>query len=95
MSDIIDGAVRKLAAKLGDSFDGTARVEIDGEGSIMVDGDGVRAGDGDADVTLGADADTFREMLDGDLNPTSAFMGGRLRIDGDMGLAMKLGAALS
>lgn len=95
MSDIIDGAVRKLAAKLEGGFDGTAKFEIDGEGAIIVDGDGVRAGDGDADVTLGADADTFREMLDGDLNPTSAFMGGRLRIDGDMGLAMKLGAALS
>jgi putative sterol carrier protein len=95
MSDIIDGAIRKLAAKLGDGFDGTAKFEIDGEGAIIVDGDGVRAGDDDADVTLGADADTFREMLDGELNPTSAFMGGRLRIDGDMGLAMKLGAALS
>lgn len=95
MSDIIDGAVRKLAAKLGDSFDGVAKFTIDGEGSIMVDATGVHPGDADADVTLGADADTFREMLDGDLNPTTAFMGGRLRIDGDMGLAMKLGAALS
>lgn len=95
MSDIIDGAVRKLAAKLGDGFDGVAKFTIDGEGSIMVDASGVRAGDDDADVTLAADAETFRDMLDGDLNPTSAFMGGRLRIDGDMGLAMKLGAALS
>ena len=95
MSDIIDGAVRKLAAKLGDGFDGIAKFTIDGEGSIMVDHDGVRAGDEDADVTLSADTDTFRDMLDGGLNPTSAFMGGRLRIDGNMGLAMKLGAALS
>ncbi len=95
MSDIIDGAVRKLGAKLGGSFDGVAKFVIDGEGSIIVDPDGVRAGDGDADVTLAADADTFRDMLDGELNPTSAFMGGRLRIEGDMGLAMKLGAALS
>jgi putative sterol carrier protein len=31
----------------------------------------------------------------GDLNPTSAFMSGKLKLDGDMGTAMKLGSALS
>ena len=49
-------------------------------------------GDDDADVTMSADTDTFRAILDGDLNPTSAFMTGRLKIDGDMGAAMRLGA---
>ena len=34
-------------------------------------------------------------ILDGDVNPTSAFMTGKLSVDGDMGQAMKLGAALS
>ena len=33
-------------------------------------------------------------MLDGDINPTAAFMSGRLKVDGDMGLAMKLGSIL-
>ena len=42
-----------------------------------------------------ADADTFQGMLSGDVNPTSAFMTGGLKIDGDMGTAMKLGAILS
>lgn len=95
MSDVIDGAVTRLAEKLPDGFDGSARFDIEGEGSIFVDSDGVRAGDDDADVVLIADEDTFREMLSGELNPTTAFMGGRLRVEGDMGMAMKLGAALS
>ena len=42
-----------------------------------------------------ADTDTFRAILDGNLNPTAAFMTGRLRIAGDMGAAMRLGSALS
>ena len=42
-----------------------------------------------------ADAETFKGILDGDVNPTSAFMTGKLSVDGDMGQAMKLGAALS
>ena len=54
-----------------------------------------RAGDGDAEVTLTADVETFQGMLSGDVNPTAAFMTGKLKVDGDMGQAMQLGAALS
>jgi putative sterol carrier protein len=46
-------------------------------------------------VTLTADAETFRAILDGSLNPTAAFMTGKLAVDGDMGAAMRLGAVLS
>ena len=52
-------------------------------------------GDDAADVTLTADAETFREIFDGSLDPTSAFMSGRLSIDGDMGMAMKLASTLA
>ncbi len=95
MSDVIDAAVKALAEKLSDGFDGVAKFEIAGEGGIIIDSDGVRAGDGEADVTLSADADTFQAILEGDMNPTSAFMTGKLTIDGDMGLAMKLGSVLA
>ena len=95
MSDVVTAAVEKLNERLGGGFDGTAKFTIDGEGAIMVDDVGARAGDEPAEVTLSADAETFVEILDGSLNPTSAFMTGRLAVDGDMGLAMKLGAALS
>jgi putative sterol carrier protein len=61
----------------------------------MIDQSGVRAADEEADVTLTADAEVFKAILDGDLNPTTAFMSGKLSVDGSMGLAMKLGSALS
>lgn len=95
MSDVIDAAVAALAAKMPNGFDGVAKFVFQGEGAIMVDSDGVRAGDEPADVTLTADTDVFRAMLEGELNPTTAFMTGRLSIDGNMGLAMQLGAAMS
>ena len=95
MSDTIDQAVLALNEKMaGGGFDGTAKFVIEDEGAIMVDADGARAGDDEAEVTLTADADTFREILEGDLNPTTAFMSGRLKIDGDMGAAMRLAPAL-
>jgi putative sterol carrier protein len=96
MSDIVTGAVSRLNEKLaGADLGGTAKFEITGEGSIMVDSSGARAGDDPADVTLSADAETFQSMLDGDTNPTSAFMSGKLSVDGDMALAMQLAAALA
>ena len=95
MSDVIDAAVAALAAKMPNGFDGVAKFVFQGEGAIMVDSDGVRAGDEPADVTLTAETEVFRAMLEGELNPTTAFMTGRLTIEGSMGLAMQLGAAMS
>ena len=95
MSDVIDTAVTTLNEKLGgDGFNGLAKFVIEGEGAIMLDQSGARAGDDPADVTLTAEADVFQSMMEGDLNPTAAFMSGKLSVDGDMGLAMQLGAVL-
>ncbi len=96
MSDIINAAVAALNEKLGGAdFDGSAKFAIEGEGAVRIDSDGASASDDEADVTLTADAETFQAILDGELNSTTAFMTGKLAVDGDMGTAMKLGAVLS
>lgn len=95
MSDVIEGAVKALSEKIGDTaFDSSVRFEIEGEGSVRIDESGVSADDSDAEVTLTADAETFEGIMSGDVNPTAAFMSGKLKVDGDMGVAMKLGALL-
>ncbi|MFY9212970.1 MAG: SCP2 sterol-binding domain-containing protein [Aestuariivita sp.] len=96
MSDILNQAVAELNSKIAAAgFDSTAKFEIADEGAIIMDSEGARISDDPADVTLSADADTFRSILDGDLNPTSAFMSGKLTVDGDMGVAMKLASVLA
>lgn len=94
MSSVIEGAVKALQGKIS-SFDGTAKFVVEGEGAIMIDAGGVRAGDEDAEVTLTASRDTFEGILDGSTNPTMAYMTGKLKVDGSLPTAMKLGAALS
>lgn len=95
MSDIIDAAVTALNGKIAGKFNGNAKFVVQGEGSIMLDSSGARAGDEAADVTLSADVDTFKGILNGSVNPTAAFMMGKLSVDGDMGQAIQLGATLS
>ena len=68
--------------------------DIDGAGQWKVDvRDGkvdVTEGPGDADVTITTSEETFQRIKDGELNPTSAYMTGKLKVKGDMGAAMKL-----
>ena len=96
MSEIVDQAVAELNRRLaGKGFSGTAMVVLTGEGSLFVEGGEARAGEGPAEVTLTAAPDTFRDIVSGALNPTSAFMSGKLALDGDMGAAMQLASALT
>jgi putative sterol carrier protein len=96
MSDVVTEAVAALNAKMGGAgFDGSAKFEIEGEGSIIIDQNGAHAGDDDTDVTLTASTETFKAILDGEMNPTTAYMTSKLSIDGDMGQAMKLAGVLS
>ena len=68
--------------------------EIDGAGTWRVDVDDgkvtVKEGNGDADATIAASEDTFGQIASGDLNATTAYMTGKLKVRGDMGAAMKL-----
>lgn len=95
MSDSLNAAARTLQSKIEESgFDGSVKFEIEGEGVIRIDGGTVTTEDGDAACTITAASDTFQEMFDGDLDPTAAFMTGKIKIDGDMNQAMKLSTLL-
>ena len=50
---------------------------------------------GGSDVTVSQDYATAVLMAKGELNPVAAFMTGRLRVDGSMGILMKLQGAVS
>ncbi|MCV2446932.1 MULTISPECIES: SCP2 sterol-binding domain-containing protein [Paracoccus] len=94
MSKVVEAAVAALDEK-AKGFDGTAKFVIEGEGSVYIDANGARAADDEAEVTLTASRETFEGIIAGDVNPTTAFMTGKLKVDGAMGTAMRLGALLS
>ncbi|WP_077328172.1 SCP2 sterol-binding domain-containing protein [Virgibacillus siamensis] len=65
---------------------------------IVFNGDQCHALEGeqnDPDCTLNMQTEDFLQMVKGELNGTKAFMSGRLKIKGNMGLALKLQDILS
>jgi putative sterol carrier protein len=49
----------------------------------------------DPDMTLTANTESFLAMVNGDLNPVTAFMQGKVKIKGEASLAMKLNKLLT
>jgi putative sterol carrier protein len=50
----------------------------------------VTEGPTDGDVTIRASKDTFTAIATGEQSPTTAYMTGKIKIEGDMAAAMKL-----
>lgn len=49
---------------------------------------------GEADTTIGISADDLTKLIEGTLSPTLAYMTGRLKVSGSMGVALKISQLL-
>lgn len=67
------------------------------QGKIYLDGTAnkVSTDDAAADTTIKVKLDDFVAMAQGALDPTAAFMQGKLRVEGDMGVAMQLQSVMA
>ncbi|WP_025763426.1 SCP2 sterol-binding domain-containing protein [Dyadobacter tibetensis] len=83
----------RIKVILGDSNDLDAIIKFKtDEGSVYINGKAqpheVSNADGDADCTFDVSVKNALKLMDGDLNPMMALMSGKLKIEGDMGVAM-------
>ena len=91
----------ELAAKMNDVgavLPGkTVKLDFGDQGTIMLDGVGnkVSEDDGAADTTIKIAWDDWQSMADGQLDGMTAFMTGKLKVEGDMSNAMQLQGVLS
>jgi putative sterol carrier protein len=87
-----EGAAKKSA------FGNTVKFSTD-QGVVYIDGNAnppaISNDDKDADCTLKMDFSDFSDLIDRKLDGMTAFMTGKLKIEGDMGVAMKLQSILS
>jgi putative sterol carrier protein len=63
---------------------GSWRVDVDA-GSVTVE-----QSDGPADCIVSTDEATFIAVVQGEQSPIGAYMSGKIRVEGDMGLALRL-----
>ena len=90
----------KDKADLAEKINSTYKFDLTGDGGgkwvvDLTEGSGkITEGDTDAACTITMTAPDFVDMMNGKLNAQMAFMSGKLKVAGDMGLAMKLQSLL-
>ncbi len=86
-----EGASKKTA------FGNSVKFATD-QGVVLLDGNqnppAVTNDDTAADCTIKMDFSDFADLIEGKLDGMTAFMTGKLKIEGDMGVAMKLQSIL-
>lgn len=97
--ELMDEARSKLEANaaLAAQIDAVFKFVLTGEDGgtylwRMKDPPAILTGDGEADCTLTMSAEDYAAMREGRANAQELFFAQRLRVDGDLGLAMKLQA---
>ena len=72
----------------------TLKFDCGSDGHVYIDGqstpNAVSNDDKDADCTVGITLDNLAALIKGDLEPATGFMMGKLKVSGDMGVAMRL-----
>ena len=96
----LDEITEQMRERFGEDsgLDATFKFDFGDAGLVHVDAASVphvvSNGDGEADCTISISFDDFLEMASGELSPTTAFMMGKLKVDGSMSIAMKLADVL-
>jgi len=101
-SDTVKQIITEMGSRIGanSGLGGTLKFDFGEPGSVLIDGKStpntVSDGEGkSADTTISVKLEDFEKMAKGELDGTAAFMQGKLRVAGDMGLAMKIGSVLA
>jgi putative sterol carrier protein len=96
----IETARRAIAEKVGTDagLDATLKFDCGADGFIYVDGraapNTVTDADAAADCTIRVTLANLEAMIAGDLQGTTAFMSGKLQVEGDIAIAMRLSRVL-
>lgn len=87
----------RQAAQNAPNLGKTLKIQLD-EGPVFIDltqdEATVSNEDKEADTTVTTSIETLDKLRSGDLNPMMAVMSGKVKIKGDMGLALKLQSLL-
>lgn len=90
-----------IKGRVGDDsgLEATLKFAMGDEGVVFIDGtktpNEVSNEDAEADCTIELTMEDMLAIIGGDMDPMTAFMMGKLKVEGNMGVAMKLQTVLS
>ncbi|MFC5841016.1 MULTISPECIES: SCP2 sterol-binding domain-containing protein [Aminobacter] len=91
----IQAVADKIKAKVESAgFGRSIKFDTGSDGVIVIDGTTLSTTDGPADCTIKLSLDDLESLIAGELNPTMAFMTGKIKVEGDMSVAMGLSQLL-
>ncbi|CAN7229160.1 SCP2 sterol-binding domain-containing protein [Aminobacter aminovorans] len=91
----IQAVADKIKAKVESAgFGRSIKFDTGSDGVIVIDGNTLSTTDGPADCTIKLSLDDLESLIAGELNPTMAFMTGKIKVEGDMSVAMSLSQLL-
>ena len=75
---------------------GSVKFVVD-ENVVVIDGNSgeISSDDTEATCTISTDADTMQSIMDGSSSPQAAFRTGKLKVAGDMSIALKVQSVIS
>lgn len=76
------------------AFDGSLKFDCGDDGVVVLADGTAGLEDRETDCTIRISEDNLVKLLTGKLNPMTGVMMGKLKVSGDMGVAMKLGQLL-
>lgn len=91
MEEIAAGLSKGLE---GRSFDGSLKFDCGDDGVIIIEGGQADTRDRETDCTIRMSRPNLEKLLSCKLNPMTGVMTGKLKVSGDMGVAMKLAQLL-
>jgi putative sterol carrier protein len=91
----IQDVAEKMRSRVESSgFDRSVKFDTGGDGVIVIDGQSISTSDAPADCTIKLSLEDLEALIAGELNPTAAFMTGKIKVEGDMSVAMALSQVL-
>ena len=91
LDKIVERMQRELQTR---SFDGSLKFDCGAAGVVVLADGTASLDDRDTDCTIRISDENLVKLLTGKLNPMTGVMTGKLKVSGDMGVAMKLGKLL-
>ena len=74
----------------GAGFERSVKLDTGTDGVIVIDGETISTTDQETDCTIRLSLSDLEDMIAGDLSHTAAFMTGKIKVEGDMTVAMSL-----